>query len=99
VAVWFSKSLGDGMLAHEPQCELEELFQSMYVKAGSPKGMAVFVRHESDGRLHCEVRAYFSPASVDVAKAVDAQPCQKPSPDSLSLLAGAEASRSLLFSR
>jgi hypothetical protein len=49
--------------------------------------------------LHCEVRAYFSPASVDVAKAVDAQPCQKPSPDSLSLLAGAEASRSLLFSR
>lgn len=97
MAVWFSKSLGDGMLAYEPQCELEELFLSMYAQVGSPKDMAVFMRHESDGRLHCEVKVYFSPASLSVAKAVNAQPCQKPSSDGLSLLAGAEASWSLLF--
>lgn len=80
------------MLAYEPQYELEELFLSMYTKADYPDDMAVFIRHESDGRLHCEVKAYFSPASAAVAKEFSAQPCRQPSTDSLSLLAGSEKS-------
>lgn len=95
--MWFSKNLGDGIVAWEPLGHLEELFLAIYEQAGSPKEMAVFVRHESEGRLHCEVKAYFSPASAAVAKKFDAEPCQRPSPDGLSLLAGCEDSWSALF--
>ena len=94
---WFSKSLGDGMLAWEPLGRMEELFLAEYAKAGSPREMAVFIRHESEGRLHCEVMAYFSPAAAAVAGALDADPCASPSPDDLSLLAGAEESWRVLF--
>jgi hypothetical protein len=94
---WFSKSLGDGLLAGEPLGQIEALFRSECARAGWPRNMAVFVRHESEGRLHCEVRAYFSPASAVVARAVDADPCDRPSPEGLSLLAGAHESWPALF--
>jgi hypothetical protein len=94
---WFSKNLGDAMLAGEPLGQVEVLFRASYAKASSPKDMAVFIRHESEGRLHCEVVAYFSPAAAVVAREVDADPCAKPSPDGLSLLAGAEESWAVLF--
>jgi len=94
---WFSKSLGDGILAAEPLGHLEELFMSMYAKAGSPGEMAAFIRHESEGRLHCEVMVYFSPASLAVAREVDAEPCERPSPDGLSLFAGSKDSWPVLF--
>ena len=58
------------MLADEQRLRLEELFLSAYVKAGSPQEMALFIRHESDGRLHCEVKVYFSPASIVVARQI-----------------------------
>ncbi len=79
--VWFSKNLGDAILAGGPLDRLEELFSSVYAKADSPKKMAAFIRHESEGRLHCEVKVYFSPASVVVAREVDAEACERPSPD------------------
>ena len=94
---WFSKNLGDAMLACEPLGQLEERFLSVYAEAGSPDDMAVFIRHESEGRLHCEVKVYFSPASVVVAREVGAKPCQRPSPDNLGLLAGSGDSWSRLF--
>ena len=94
---WFSKGLGDGLLAGEPLGRIEELFLSEYARAGGPRDMAIFVRHESEGRLHCEVRAYFSPASAVVARAVDADPCDRPLPEGLSLLAGAHESWLVLF--
>jgi len=59
--------------------------------------MAVFTRSESEGRLHCEVIAYFSPAAVNLAKAFEAQPCAKPLRAGLGLLAGDERSWSVLF--
>ncbi len=97
MSVWFSKNLGDGILAGEPLGHLEELFLSVYAKADSPKEMAVFIRHESEGRLHCEVKVYFSPASAAVAGEVGAEPCERPSPDGLGLLAGSEDCWSALF--
>ena len=95
--VWFSKNLGDAMLACEPLGHLKELFLPVYAKADSPEEMAAFIRHESEGRLHCEVKVYFSPASVIVAREVDAEPCERPSPDGLSLLVGSEDSWLALF--
>jgi hypothetical protein len=94
---WFSKSLGDGMWAWESLDELKELFSSEYIQNGYPKEMAVFTRHESEGRLHCELIAYFSPASIVVAKKVDAKPCVRPIPAGLSLLVGSKDSWLALF--
>ena len=89
---WFSRNLGDAMLAGELLDQIRALFLAEYEKADRPADMAVFVRHESEGRLHCEVKAYFSPASAVVAQAVDALPCEKPAADGLGLLAGSSAS-------
>ena len=94
---WFSKSLGDPLLAGEPLSRLEALFRAERAKAGDPRDMALFIRHESEGRLHCEVRAYFSPASAAVASAMDADPCARPSPAGLSLLVGAPEAWRALF--
>ena len=94
---WYSKELGDGMIAAIPSDEIEEVFLKLFSASGKPRNMAVFTRLESEGRLHCEVIAYFSPAAKEVAKAFDAQPCEKPSRAGLGLLAGDEISWSVLF--
>lgn len=94
---WFLLNLGDAMLAFDQQDRIKQLFLSIYSDAGNPKGMAAFIRHESEGRLHCEVKIYLSPMSVAVAREVDAKPCEKPSPDGLSVLAGSEDSWLVLF--
>jgi hypothetical protein len=95
--IWYSKALGDGIMAATPSDEIERAFQQLFKAAGKPLNMAVFTRPESEGRLHCEVMAYFSPAAKDVARAFDAQPCEKPSRAGLGLLAGDERSWSVLF--
>jgi hypothetical protein len=94
---WFLKNLGDAMLASDQQDRIEQLLLSAYADAGNPKEMAAFTRHESEGRLHCEVKIYFSPILVAVAREVNAEPCEKPSPDGLSMLAGAQDSWLALF--
>jgi len=94
---WYSKELGDGIMASMPSDEIQEAFLKSFIAAGRPLNMAVFTRYESEGRLHCEVTAYFSPAAADVAKAFDAEPCEKPSRTGLGLLAGDERSWSTLF--
>ena len=94
---WFLKNLGDAMLAGDQQDRIKQLFLSANSDANSPKKMAAFIRHESEGRLHCEVKIYFSPMSIDVAREVNAEPCEKPSPDDLSLLAGSPDSWMVLF--
>jgi len=95
--LWYSISLGDGMIAPTPSAEIQEVFQPAYAAAGKPPQMAVFTRPESEGRLHCEVIAYFSPAAREVAEAFDAQPCAKPVRSGLGLLAGDPGCWSILF--
>lgn len=94
---WFFKNLGDAMLAGDQQDRIQQLLLSAYSDTGSPKEMAAFIRHESEGRLHCEVKIYLSPMSIAVASAVDAEPCEKPSPDGLGLLAGSQDAWMVLF--
>ena len=95
---WYLLSLGDGIMAGTPSAEIEELFQTRFKAAGEPPAMAVFTRPESEGRLHCEVIAYFSPAAAEVAQAFDAVPCAKPERLGLGLLAGDPVCWSVLFS-
>ncbi|MHB1084693.1 MAG: hypothetical protein ACYCZA_07620 [Thiobacillus sp.] len=94
---WFECNLGDAMLAGDSLDAIKTLFLSAYEKASRPADMAVFVRHESEGRLHCEVKVYFSPASAGVAEAFEAIPCGKPVSYSLGLLAGSKASWPVFF--
>ena len=94
---WYCLSLGDGMIASGPAAEIEAEFQTAFLAAGRPGEMAVFTRPESEGRLHCEVMAYFSPSARAVALAFDARPCAKPERPGLNLLAGEARSWQELF--
>lgn len=94
---WYSKDLGDGMMASIPSAEIEEAFTAAFHAAGNPPAMAVFTRADSAGRMHCEVTAYFSPSAAQVARALGATPCPKPARAGLSLLAGDSRSWSVLF--
>jgi hypothetical protein len=95
--IWYSISLGDGIMAVTPTAEIEEKFRQSFTSSGKPPEMAIFTRAESEGRLHCEIIPYFSPAAAGVAKAFDAKPCEKPARAGLGLLAGDERARSVLF--
>ena len=88
INTWHSISLGDGLWAPTRLAQIEEIFLPLFNEAGKPSDMAVFTRNESEGRLHCEVIAYFSPAAHEVAKSFDAKVCEKPSRAGLGLLAG-----------
>jgi hypothetical protein len=85
------------MTAPMLSAEIETLFQPLFAASGGPADMAVFTRNESEGRLHCEVIAYFSPLAAGIGEAFDAQPCAQPARDGLSLLAGDEQSWRALF--
>ena len=97
MTTWFSKILGDGMTAAGPSDEIEKAFAPLHVAAGRPADMAVFTRFDSEGRLQCEVSAFFSPAAAEVARLVDARPCPPPPRDGLILLAGDIGSWGALF--
>ncbi len=94
---WFSQPLGDGVWAFALKEQIREQFASLFEAAGQPVDMAVFTRHELEGRLQCEVVAYFSPATAALAQALGAQPCQQPAHHDLDLLAGDAASWAVLF--
>ena len=94
---WYFVSLGDGMISGAVSAEIEEAFGPLFAAAGKPLAMAVFTRPESEGRLHCEVIAYFSPAAEPLAKAFDAEPCDRPVQTGLGLLAGDPSCWSVLF--
>jgi hypothetical protein len=94
---WYVITLGDGVTAVTPQAELEAAFRRAFQVAGYPAEMAVFTRLESDGRLHCEVKAYFSPAARAVSEAFEAEPCPKPERTGLGLLAGDPHAWEVLF--
>lgn len=97
MTTWYAVSLGDGMTSGIPAAEIEEAFGKLFTAPSRPPDTAVFTRPESEGRLHCEVIAYFSPAVQEVAKSFDAEPCEKPARAGLVLLAGDEMSWSVLF--
>ncbi len=94
---WCSINLGDAMLATPTINGIEDRFLSAYTEAGCPRDMALFIRHESEGRLHCQVKLFFSPAASSVASEVGAEACETPCAESLGLLIGAEDSWGRLF--
>ncbi len=94
---WFIKNLGDAMLASDKLTQIEQFILSKEQKSTRTKEMAIFLRHESEGCLHCQVKVYFSPKASMAAKAFNAMPCAKPSPIDLSILVGNEESWLIFF--
>lgn len=94
---WFYRNLGDAMLAEEVRDELEKAFKIARTKANNSDEMALFIRHESNGHLHCEIIVYFSPASALIARELGARPCLRPSVTDLHLSVGSDMCWSLLF--
>jgi len=97
MTAWFAKNLGDAMLAWDSLDRIETLYASLYGGADSHQNAAVFIRHESEGRLHCEAMAYFSPDTFLLAATLDAAPCKRPSQHDLSLHLGPGDSWQTLF--
>jgi hypothetical protein len=99
--IWFTNNLGDPMLADESLARIKALYLSKYSKHKSVKNsneIAIFFRLESSERVHCEVKIYYSPATIIVAEQLNAIPCKKPCLEGLGLLVGLEESWSILFS-
>ncbi|WFB37632.1 hypothetical protein P3T73_07645 [Kiritimatiellota bacterium B12222] len=94
---WFYKNLGDAMLARSTVDQIESLFLSTYKPSPYAKEMAVFIRHDAEGQLHCIVKVYFPPSLQALAKSVDARPCPKPSPHDLGLLVGSDEAKEYYF--
>jgi hypothetical protein len=85
---WFSLALGDALTAHRTLAEIQGAFASRCGPTGLTPEQAVLTRHDSEGRLHCEVTAYFSPAAAGLAREFGAHACVQPDRRGLDLLAG-----------
>lgn len=85
------------MWADEAVENVKELFQAEFDSKGQPEEMALFVRHESDGRLHCQLMLYLPPNLKGLAGQIEAISCPVPLADDLSLLVGSESAWSIFF--
>lgn len=93
---WYVLNLGDALLAADELDRIKTLFQHEY--ASAPGAAAIFIRHESDGQLHCDVKLYFAPDTATLAHALCATPCPPPPGRDLGLFAGDDAARAMLDS-
>lgn len=95
--VWYSCNLGDAMLADSALGRIEARARAEFANAVNTDQCAVYYRHESEGRLHCELVLYFSPLAARMPMGVELQACAKPVRQDLSILVGKVSSWSLLF--
>jgi hypothetical protein len=94
---WSYINLGDATLAGPALERLLHPLRSAFEDAGPGAGIAVFTRHESEGRLHCDLLVYFSPAASTLARSLGARTCARPAPGDLDLAVGSPGVRDRLF--
>ncbi|GMW02212.1 MAG: hypothetical protein AMXMBFR84_33480 [Candidatus Hydrogenedentota bacterium] len=88
---WFLKTLDDGILAEEEVEQIKTAFLRTFKARGCPQDMALFLQRETDGRLHCRVHVFFSPACASIATETSARVCERPTSENLEFLLGATA--------
>ncbi|MDN3519849.1 hypothetical protein QWY84_19780 [Aquisalimonas lutea] len=93
---WYCLNLGDALTAGIELERIERAFATAFVRHGRPGDMGLFVRHVSEGQLHCDVVVYFTPAAAEVANRAQADLCPPPSRHGLGLLQGATEAWRLL---
>lgn len=94
---WSSRGLGDAQTAFLDCRDIAETGEEFFNAAGRPPAMAVFACNDAEGRLHCEVTVYFSPAAHALGKRYEARTCERPEPAGLDLLAGDPACWDVLW--
>jgi hypothetical protein len=97
MSVWYCKNLGDATLAYLELEQIQAVCSAEFAKSNRSEDFAVLSRHESEGRLQCEVKVYFSPSLADTAKALGATPCEQPSRCGMNLLVGSPEAWSIFF--
>lgn len=85
---WYRLDLGDALVAAPRQHEIEQHVARARSDSVDPEELALYAMWLSEGRLHCELRLYFTPAAATVARACGAVPCAPPDPGALSRIAG-----------
>ena len=85
---WHYKDLGDALMAHLELHEIETAVRAAQANQPETSNLAVFTRHNSEGRLQCAVTAYFSPAASSLAQKFGAVACNRPQRNELALLCG-----------
>jgi hypothetical protein len=78
---WFSKNLGDGVVAYVPTQEIMNAFTPLFSAAGLPMNMALFSGHDE----RRNIIIYFSPSASKLADIYGAQPYEKPGSGAISL--------------
>jgi hypothetical protein len=94
---WHALNLGDSLLAAPEIDRITQLFLSQRSRESDLQSQALFIRHESEGRLHCEVVIYFPPACSELARQLAAAVCAPPAKQDLGLLAGEDGAWSACF--
>jgi hypothetical protein len=94
---WYALNLGDAMLAGPELDRIINLFQTPSVGHQHSDNQALFIRHESEGRLHCDAVVYFPPSCSALAQQLGARVCTPPPRQDLGLLAGEENAWSVYF--
>jgi hypothetical protein len=91
---WYAKVYEDSKEAYSQTTRIQELFRPLFTSLKYPLDMAVYSRYNSTFNT---VTVYFSPATLQLAKVFDAEPCEKPSTEKLRLIAGDSKSTFVLF--
>lgn len=86
---WYRLELGDGLLSAEALDRLRYDFEAWWDGEERPENASAWVRHESEGRLHCETVVYLSPGASGFAARVHAEACPRPGGSGLGRVAGA----------
>lgn len=94
---WYTLNLGDALLATQALERIRQMFQAESEQRSATRDMALFMRHESEGRLHCEVILYFPPNIAALAHKLGASTCAAPAPRDLGLLAGNDSAWRIWF--
>lgn len=87
---WCVLNLGDPLLADEQLAQVLEAARIACLEGEAGEDLAVFQRHESEGRLHCELKLYFSPGLHALAQSLGARACRVPNTYDLARVAGSE---------
>ena len=90
---WYSLHLGDAMMA---SVELDRALARL-VALDPEETVPAFSRHESEGRLHCELVLYLPPSAAVLADALHASPCITPAYYGLSQVRGTEGALARLL--
>ncbi len=75
---WYSKDLGDGVAAFGPTSQIQEAFIALAKAGGYSHDLAVFSIYDLKKNI---VTVYFTPSAELLAKAFNAEPCEKPTPE------------------